>query len=182
MTSRTGSSPLTLVRAPAAGFDEPFEMLAACHERVERMLVALERIMAHVDAHGADDDARSAARDVMRYFDQAAPQHHEDEERHVLPVLRDGGQGALADRLHNDHRLMAEAWAELCIDLSALADGDALAVPLVQAPGRWGEFAALYRAHVARENRDAYPLAAPAINGDLRAAMVRDMARRRGLG
>ena len=24
--------------APAAGFEEPFEMLATCHERVERML------------------------------------------------------------------------------------------------------------------------------------------------
>jgi hemerythrin-like domain-containing protein len=176
------TSPLVLHAAPASGFDEPFEMLLECHQRVERMLALLERLALHLPAHGADEPARQAARDVMRYFDQAAPQHHEDEERHVLPVLRDGGQGALADRLHDDHRLMADAWAELRIDLSALADGDALAVPLVQAPGRWGEFAALYRAHVARENRDAYPLAAPAINGDLRAAMVRDMARRRGLG
>lgn len=36
------ASPLILHAAPAAGFDQPFEMLQACHERVGRMLVLLE--------------------------------------------------------------------------------------------------------------------------------------------
>lgn len=181
MTRGTASAPLTLVRAPAAGFDEPFEMLAACHERVERMLGLLERTMAHVDAHGADDDARQAARDVMRYFDQAAPHHHEDEERHVLPALRAQGRGALADRLHEDHQLMAEAWAELRRDLAALAEGDASAVPPAAAPGRWAEFATLYRSHMAREDREAFPHAAQAMSPKAREVMGREMAGRRGL-
>ena len=74
--------------APGVGFEAPFEMLDACHERVERMLRLLGKIREHVQTHGADTQARDAARDVMRYFDQAGPHHHEDEERHVFPPLR----------------------------------------------------------------------------------------------
>ena len=31
-------------RAPAAGCEAPFEMLGACHERVERMLGLIQRL------------------------------------------------------------------------------------------------------------------------------------------
>ena len=110
------TSPLLLHRAPGAGFEQPFEMLGACHERVERMLALLERLAQHLPQHGADEQAAGAARDVMRYFDQAAPLHHEDEERHVFPALRASGRpelAALAARLHEDHERMAAAWAAL---------------------------------------------------------------------
>ena len=33
--------------APAAGFEEPFEMLATCHERVERMLALQVKLQQH---------------------------------------------------------------------------------------------------------------------------------------
>ena len=85
----TQAIPLVLHAAPAAGFDEPFEMLAACHERVQRMLRLLRRLAAHLGEHGADAQAAQAAVDVMRYFDEAAPRHHDDEELHVLPRLRE---------------------------------------------------------------------------------------------
>ena len=74
------TSPLILHAAPGAGFDQPFEMLLACHERVERMLGLLERLAQHLAEHGCTPDAAQAARDVMRYFDIAGPAHHEDEE------------------------------------------------------------------------------------------------------
>lgn len=111
---------------PGAGFDQPFEMLAACHERVARMLGLLQRLQAHLQQRGADASASSAARDVMRYFDQAAPQHHLDEERHVFPLLRasaDPRLVALAGRLQAEHRTMAAAWAVLRGDLQAVAEG-----------------------------------------------------------
>jgi len=167
---------VSLVRAPAAGFDEPFDMLAACHERVERMLALLERLAEHLEHHGADTTARDAARDVMRYFDLAAPHHHEDEERHVLPALRAQGQGALADRIHADHEVMAGAWARLRLDLQAIAEGR-----VQRDAAQWREFCALYRVHVALEDDDAYPLAAAAIDAPTRRAMGDEMARRRGV-
>ena len=182
MTEPVRNVPVTLLRTPAAGFDEPFEMLAACHERVTRMLALLERLQVHVSVHGADGDARQAARDVMRYFDQAAPHHHEDEEQHVLPLLRAHGQVALADRLHADHEAMAAAWQRLRLDLSALAEqGEATGVPTPEPANPWAQFAVLYREHIALEDTAAYPVAARHADVSSRAAMGREMAQRRGL-
>ncbi len=100
--------------APEAGFAAPYEMLGACHDKVQRMLDLLERLQAHLREHGPDGQAAQAARDVMRYFDLAAPLHHEDEERHVFPLLlhsEDPAWVALAGRLQQEHRDMVPAWA-----------------------------------------------------------------------
>src|SRR4051812_35838828 len=97
----------------APGFEEPFEMLHACHERVGRMLGLLAKLRSHMRAAGADDQVRQAARDVMRYFDKAAPQHHRDEELHVFPVLlglQDLELVQLVSRLQQDHLKMDAAW------------------------------------------------------------------------
>lgn len=162
---------------PAAGFDEPFALLGACHERVERMLVLLGRLKAHVAGHGADPQARSAARDVLRYFDLAAPLHHEDEERHVFPLLHASGQGALAERLHAEHEAMKPAWKAVRATLTALAEGR-----MVQpAPGVWEDFAALYRRHLHDEDVHAYPVAAARADARLQADMGAEMAARRGV-
>lgn len=117
---------LTLHAAPAAGFDQPSELLAACHQRVERMLDLLRRLQPHLQASGADRAAAEAAHDVMRCFDLAAPHHHEHEELPVLPVLAasaDAALQALAGRLKADHQAMTAAWAGLRPGLAQLADG-----------------------------------------------------------
>lgn len=181
MNVRVASS-LALHRGPAVGFEEPFEMLGACHDRVERMLVLLERLAAHLPVHGADAQAASAARDVMRYFDQAAPKHHEDEERHVFPVLRASGRPeleALAERLHEEHLRMAEAWVGMRATLAGIEGGHwpAGATFDVVAP-----FAAAYRTHIEAENTRAYPHARADVVGAARDAMGKEMASRRGLG
>jgi len=172
------SAPITLHASPTAGFDEPFEMLAACHERVLRMLGLLQRLAEHLADHGADEPARQAARDVMRYFDIAGPAHHEDEERHVFPALRAMADQALltvVGQLHDDHLQMAKAWAALRQELARIADaGDAT-------PPRWSAFAALYRAHIATEEGIAYPAAQCALDGAARTRMGHEMARRRGV-
>ncbi len=176
------SVPLALHRSPSAGFDEPFEMLAACHERVRRMLALLARLQAHLPAHGADADARSAAGDVMRYFDLAGPAHHEDEERHVLPRLRALGQDTLAERLHADHQAMAVQWAAVRAGLQAVAEGrwDAtLAVPATFAA--WEAFAERYHAHMALEDGQAYPSVMAQTDVPARRAMGQEMAQRRGV-
>lgn len=162
---------------PAAGFDEPFALLGACHDRVRRMLALLERLQAHVARHGADPDARSAARDVLRYFDIAAPLHHEDEERHVFPLLRAAGQAALADRLQADHLAMKPAWAAVRATLTALAEGRTVRPE----PGAWEAFAVLYRRHLQDEDAQAYPLAAARSGPEAQAAMGAEMAARRGV-
>ena len=42
------------VASPGAGFEQPFEMLAACHERVVRMLELMAKLLRPLPAHGAD--------------------------------------------------------------------------------------------------------------------------------
>jgi hemerythrin-like domain-containing protein len=168
---------------PAAGFDAPFEMLAACHERVENSLRLLERLAEHLTARGTDAQARDAARDVLRYFDVAAPQHHQDEERHVLPALRALGRDALADRLLNEHAQMAGAWAEARVHLLAVQAGDTSIALSDDADHRraWRALARLYREHAALEDAIAFPAAAAALDAVQQQAMGDEMARRRGV-
>ena len=142
--------------APAVGFEQPFAMLEACHERVQRTLGLLQRLRDHVRAQGADEQARQAERDVLRYFDLAAPLHHEDEELHVFPLLL--AQGAP--------------------DVVALCDGDAQ--PLGAAGDALDRFASRYAGHIAAEEGAAYPAAAALLAQDALAAMGREMAARRG--
>lgn len=178
----TNASPLILHRTPGAGFDQPFEMLEACHERVQRMLSLLERLRQHLQAHGADGQAADAARDVMRYFDLAGPAHHDDEERHILPLLRANNRAALAERLHADHRRMAEEWAALREALVEVVAGRWSPALAAAAAERWPAYAALYAEHIRAEEDEAYPQAAAALDPAARQAMGTEMARRRGLG
>jgi hemerythrin-like domain-containing protein len=179
------TSPISLVRTPSAGFDQPFEMLAACHERVARMLGLLQRLRAHLQAGSADEPARDAARDVMRYFDLAAPHHHQDEERHVFPLLRDSGDAALAvlaERLQAEHVLMASAWAGLRPGLAELAQGRWPADAAPQQFVLWQAFDQLYRGHAQAEDDIAYPAARSRADGAAQQAMGDEMAGRRGVG
>src|SRR5205085_524866 len=58
-----------------AAFDDPLEMLLACHRRIEKQLQTLERLRVHLHAHGVDADASSAAQALLRYFTRAAVDH-----------------------------------------------------------------------------------------------------------
>jgi hemerythrin-like domain-containing protein len=168
---------------PSPGFEQPFEMLRACHERIERMLALLGRLRQHVAQRGADEQARQAARDVMRYFDVAAPQHHLDEERHVLPRLEASGdpsQVDMARRLHDDHRTMEARWALARPVLHALAEG-AMDRLDEDSEGKLQSFASTYAEHIAAEESLAFPAVSRAIDPAALGAMSEDMMRRRGV-
>ena len=178
------SRPLILHAAPAAGFDEPFEMLTACHGRVDRMLALLRRLATHLQGGHADEPARQAARDVMRYFDLAAPRHHEDEERHIFAVLASSGDGGLvqlAARLRAEHVQMVAAWAAVRPVLQALSQGHWPAEQAGAVFASWQAFEHLYREHAALEDSQAYPAARALSSAQAQAAMGREMARRRGV-
>ncbi len=175
--------PTLLASSTAAGFEQPFEMLEACHERVHRMLRLLERLQFHVEAHGADDQARQAARDVMRYFDQAAPQHHLDEERHVFPALLATGDEAISEvvrQLQAEHARMESGWSAARVVLADLAEGALAALDAAQRD-TLRAFSSLYDRHIATEEQVAYPAARQRLDGDALAVMSDDMMRRRGV-
>lgn len=172
----------SLISAPAVGFEQPFEMLVACHERVNRMLTLLSRLREHMNSHGADDNARQAARDVMRYFDVAAPHHHQDEELHVFPPLLAAGDPAtvnLVRRLQSDHEQMASCWGEAHQVLESVATGECQALSSAD-EAALDRFAGLYDDHIQAEEGLAYPAAAQLLDDMALSAMGREMMRRRG--
>jgi hemerythrin-like domain-containing protein len=114
----------------------------------------------------------------MRYFDLAAPLRHEDEERHVLPRLREQGHAALADRVLDEHVAMARAWADVRTLLLDVAQDRWSADPDVTVR-EWSEFAALYREHIVLEEREEFPLARARIDAPGLPAMADEMAGRR---
>jgi hemerythrin-like domain-containing protein len=177
------ASPLSLHAAPAAGVDQPFELLAACHDRVRRSLNLLRRLVDHAEQHGPDRQAAEAARDVLRYFSLAAPLHHEDEEKHLLPLLYASERAEwveAAEQMVADHRTFRALWSELAIGLQALADGR-LPDDLDRLRRQAESFDALHTSHLALEDKLAFPAAAALADPTTRQAMSEDMAARRGV-
>jgi hemerythrin-like domain-containing protein len=168
--------------APAAGFDEPVAMLHACHERVRRSLDLLARLCERVEQGRVDQAVHDAAADVLRYFDLAAPQHHEDEEQHVFPRLSrhpDAAMRAAVLKLQEDHIAMEAHWARLRTPLAALAEGQAAAFGQAQVE-QAAHFRALYDGHAQTEEQFVFPAAEALLDDAALRAMGEEMARRRG--
>lgn len=174
---------LTLQPSPAAGFDQPLDMLDGCHERLRRSLALLERLSAHLSAHGADPQAQEAARDVLRYFDLAAPHHHHDEELHLVPLLqRDPSTHAWAQQVLSDHALLAQSWAAARPALAEVCQGvwppEAKAASI---QAQWAQWAQALKAHAAWEDAVVYPWVRTHLAASDAQAMGQEMAQRRGV-
>lgn len=167
--------------AEAASFDEPLTLLHACHDRVHERCALLQKLWQHMVTHGADPQAQGAAANILRYFDVAAPHHHEDEERHVFPVLLASGDAKLeqcARTLLQQHQDMAAAWQQLRPLLQAVQQGQT--PDLAAHAGLIKHFVALYEAHIALEEEVAFPAGFAAMPAQAQAQAGDEMAARRG--
>lgn len=144
------------------GFDEPLELLSACHERVHAQLETLHRLARWLPEHGVDEPARRAAASVIRYFDHAAVNHHMDEEEDLFPMLlqkvspdRRYALEALIDWIKEDHQRMFAAWADMKTRLEAMIAGTAFELDdeVVDA------FSQRYVMHIDREEGELFPYA-----------------------
>lgn len=167
--------------SPAPSFDEPLEMLHACHGRIEAQCATLKRLAQHVADHGGDAAARDAAQAALRYFDTAGRHHTADEEVDLFPrLLAAAGDEApraqsLVGALLAEHRRMDAAWAALRPALAALADGQNAALGRDECE----RFAELYADHIRREEDELFPLAARCLGADDLQFLGRRMAQRR---
>jgi hemerythrin-like domain-containing protein len=167
-----------------AGFDEPLEMLEACHERIADHCATLARLAVHLPAHGADEQAQQAARNLLRYFDTAGRHHHEDEERDVFPFLLGAAPAAelaginrIVARLRDDHAAMMAEWLRLRPALVRMAAGDSAAL----SPAGVDRFCTLYREHMEIEESELLPFARRVIGPEAAARIGHAMAARRGV-
>jgi hemerythrin-like domain-containing protein len=167
--------------APSSGFDDPFGMLDACHDRVERMLALLGKLRAHLLEKGCDADAQQAARDVIRYFDIAGPAHHADEEKHVFPTLLAAGRLVVeVQRLQRDHVEFEAAWSRVRPALARVVDGAWVGMSMHE-EAALSSFASIYERHLPLEENLVFPAARELMDQERLALMGREMAQRRGL-
>ncbi|HEU0201073.1 MAG TPA: hemerythrin domain-containing protein [Burkholderiaceae bacterium] len=184
MTKPTRPKQFIDFRTPAAGFDQPLALWSACHERVLRMVSLLGRLVEHISTTGVDESARVTAASIRRYFDEAVPRHHEDEEVDLFPRLlaspaaRDDGRIASAlATLEKDHEDLGAMWPALRATLLALERGEAVRFDDVSV----ALFISRYRTHCEVEDEAIGPALARALDAKALAEVGRAMAKRRGV-
>ena len=148
--------------SPTASTEVPLEMLAACHIRIKHQCDTLGRLAIHLRDHGCDEQAQQAARNIMRYFDTAAVDHHADEEDDLFPALLESVAGSdpvciknLIERLSHEHRQLEAQWRKLRKSLLKIADGHH--EPLAQ--DDVDRFLSQYEQHLRCEDEELLPLA-----------------------
>lgn len=172
--------PADLLGQIAPGFDQPLDVLLACHGRIEKQCITLERLLMHLPQHGSDAQAQQAARALLNYFDTAAVHHHDDEERNLFPLLERAGQGEwceVIELLTGEHDDLAQLWRAIRPPLQAIANGEAVAL----SDKHVRRFIALNRSHIAFENDRVLPLAREILSAADLQSLGRAMAARRGV-
>ncbi|WP_019626753.1 hemerythrin domain-containing protein [Thioalkalivibrio sp. ALJT] len=167
----------------APGFQQPIELLRACHRRILNTLDILERLPAHLSTKGADADARAAAQRVLDYFHKAAPHHHADEDEDLFPLLRRHRDAADSpprlctwlDRLSAEHEVLEAGWDRQRPALQRVVDRRTTDLP---DPGPWIR---QYRLHLDLEERAILPFAERLLSPEERHTIGASMAARRGI-
>lgn len=168
--------------AVAPGFDDPIGLLRACHIRIQQRCALLDRIIEHLQKHGADAQAQTACRQVLHYFNTSGIHHHEDEEVDLFPAMlaackpqrRKKIQGVIA-QLNADHIVMAQAWRSLEPALKAVEAGEACTLD----SDAVAAFQNAYLAHIEREEAEAFDVAVQILDAAALERIGRCMAARR---
>jgi hemerythrin-like domain-containing protein len=165
-----------LLQPLSPSIEDPLELLQACHDKVRRFSALVPRLREHLARHGPDAQAQEAAQSILRYFEVAAPLHHDDEEQDLFPALRALGQATLnrqMDDLQAEHDELAHLWQQIRPWLQATAAGQALACPDAAE-----SFAQRYPAHAQKEEDKVYPAAVGLDEASLRRISAAMVARR----
>ena len=170
-------------RSPGAGFEEPVEMWLACHQRVRRFAALLERLRRHVQQSGADEEAQQAAASIRRYFNEAAPRHHEDEEVDLFPLLHeryaepDRHVLEVLERIEREHLTMADRWRGIDVVLARISAGEQAELDEHEVRA----FANAYDRHIDDEEQVLLPALQRLLSTADWTAIGHSMAQRRGV-
>ncbi len=180
--------PIVIGAKPESNFDDPIGLLTECHRRIERFLAVLVRVASDAGGRPLTPEQRTALETALRYFRDAAPKHTADEESTLFPRMRASAnphaEAALAhiaaleadhdraDAAHADVDRLGRQWLD-----SGTLPPDAIA----SLSSKLVDLSELYRAHIAVEEGEIFPLAARTLSPADRQAAGREMAARRGL-
>jgi hemerythrin-like domain-containing protein len=167
---------------PAPGFDDPAGVLLHCHRRIEQRLAALPKIISALRSspEGGDEDALGALSDVLRYFDNGARRHHEDEEASIFPRLAGDESRELLATLADEHRTHEAIYLAFRTVAQRILDTPAEGAPLAdELAMHTRALTEVYQSHIAREEKDLVPLIRKLDEVELRAIGI-EMRLRRG--
>ncbi len=164
----------------APSFDNPLEMLLACHGRIQSQCATLHKLLQHLSSHGCDTQAQQAAQAILRYFDTAGQNHHDDEEQDLFPCLLatpNSEVHELIARLLDEHKVLNAAWHQLRPLLLDIAEGREVALDIKSVE----HFIKVHDRHISLENEQLLPQAARLLDTIQLEALGRSMAARRGV-
>ncbi|MBI2316407.1 MAG: hemerythrin domain-containing protein [Betaproteobacteria bacterium] len=174
---------LPLIPAPPS-YDQPLQMMHSHHLRCEQRVALLLRLNQHLRGSGCDHQARQSASHILRYFDDTARQHREDEELDLFPAMLgalppSAGKSlrGLADHLAQQHRELSQTWELVRLQLIGIIAGTSAALdePLCN------RLHTLCVAHIEHEEGELLPLARSCLPGPALELLGKRMAARRGI-
>ncbi|MDQ3268201.1 MAG: hemerythrin domain-containing protein [Pseudomonadota bacterium] len=164
----------------APSFDNPLEMLLACHDKIQSQCTTLSKLLQHLYSHGCDTQTQQAAQAILRYFDTAGQNHHDDEEQDLFPCLLATPNvevHELIARLLDEHKVLNAAWQQLRPLLLGIVEGRAAELDIKSVE----HFIKVHDHHICLENAQLLPRAANLLNHIQLEALGRSMAARRGV-
>jgi pyridoxamine 5'-phosphate oxidase len=179
----SNASPNALIDT-APDFNQPIAVLKHCHDRIRKQLQTMQNLLAHLPKHGADADAQKAAQAVLKYFNNAAHLHHEDEEQNLVPMLQATARDAdavllkeLVPAILAGHEQMDRDWNIIKSQLDQIANGQSSALSARDVQG----FCDTYAAHMAVEEANIAPMAKRLFSPEQMAQLGSAMQVRRGI-
>ncbi|WP_293763658.1 hemerythrin domain-containing protein [uncultured Aquitalea sp.] len=164
-------------KSGGATFEQPLDMLLACHDKIRRFCDQLDKLPAYIAEHGVNEPVKNTIDSVVRYFDVAGPAHHTDEEEELFPVLLERVPDAAPriEQLSAEHGYLHSCWNAIRDDLVALRNGDIKSI----SQNAVEEFVRQYREHAASEEAWLIPTADHALTDEEKRQAGRRMAARR---
>jgi hemerythrin-like domain-containing protein len=175
---------IELFPSPSADFSQPIEMLEACHQRILRNCALLRKLAEHLVINGSDREAHLAARRILNYFVDAAPNHHLDEESDLFPALiaavsseEKATLESTIARLKSEHVSLDAMWHRVQSKLEEVEAGQASSLTEASAHN----LGAAYEQHIRFEESELLPLARRLLSSGALAQIGASMAVRRGV-
>ena len=159
-----------------ATWNEPVEMLYACHGKVKRFCNQLRILPDYVLKNGINQAVKNDVQQILTYFNLSAPLHHDDEEKDFFPALLNKLPEVQTDidKLESEHLTLHRNWALLSVQLQQLLNGERQNVERALI----ADFIAAYERHIALEE-PLFELGKAHLSADELQAMGKVMAERR---
>lgn len=178
---------LKIGKRPDHGFDEPLGLLSDCHRRIEHFLAILATITRDAGGGALDASQQAQLHAALEYFAAAAPRHTADEEQSLFPRLKQSGHPEadrvlqVLARLEHDHVVADEHHRRVdALVRRWLSDGSLPEPEAADLAGRLVALHEIYRAHIAVEDGELFPVAARMLSHEQLGAIGDEMAARRG--